>query len=73
MVVAARRAASVRRHLLRPTPPATRSTAPRDGRVHAGEGGFDGTVRFFFQPAEEHGLGAQAMIEDGVLERRAGR
>ena len=33
------------------------------------EGGFDGTVRFFFQPAEEHGLGAQAMIDDRLLER----
>ncbi|MEM7075692.1 MAG: amidohydrolase [Pseudomonadota bacterium] len=31
--------------------------------------GFDGTVVFLFQPNEEHGLGAQAMIEDGVLER----
>ena len=30
---------------------------------------FDGTVVFLFQPNEEHGLGAQAMIEEGVLER----
>lgn len=30
---------------------------------------FDGTVVFIFQPAEEHGLGAKAMIEEGVLER----
>ncbi len=30
---------------------------------------FDGTVVFLFQPNEEHGLGAQAMIADGVLER----
>lgn len=30
---------------------------------------FDGTVVFIFQPNEEHGLGAQAMIADGVLER----
>ena len=37
--------------------------------VLADEGGFDGTVRFFFQPAEEHGRGAQAMITDGVLDR----
>jgi amidohydrolase len=37
--------------------------------VLAAEGGFDGTVRFIFQPAEEHGRGAQAMIEDGLLER----
>jgi amidohydrolase len=37
--------------------------------VLAAEGGFDGTVRFIFQPAEEHGRGAQAMIDDGLLER----
>jgi hippurate hydrolase len=30
---------------------------------------FDGTVVFLFQPNEEHGLGAKAMIEEGVLER----
>ena len=30
---------------------------------------FDGTVVFLFQPNEEHGLGALAMIEEGVLER----
>lgn len=35
----------------------------------AREGGFDGTIRFLFQPAEEWGLGAQAMLDDGVLER----
>jgi amidohydrolase len=35
----------------------------------AAEGGFDGTVRFFFQPAEEHGRGAAAMIADHALER----
>lgn len=29
---------------------------------------FDGTVVFLFQPNEEHGLGAQAMIHEGVLE-----
>ncbi|WP_424940118.1 amidohydrolase [Aliiroseovarius sp. S253] len=28
---------------------------------------FDGTVIFLFQPNEEHGLGAQAMIDEGVL------
>ena len=33
------------------------------------EGGFDGTVVFLFQPNEEHGLGAQAMIDEGVLEQ----
>ncbi|MDR3399385.1 MAG: M20 family metallopeptidase [Pandoraea sp.] len=30
---------------------------------------FNGTVRFIFQPAEEHGRGAKAMIADGLLER----
>ena len=29
---------------------------------------FDGTVVFIFQPNEEHGLGAQAMIAEGLLE-----
>ncbi len=35
----------------------------------AGEGEFDGTAVFIFQPAEEHGDGAKAMIEDGLFER----
>jgi hippurate hydrolase len=35
----------------------------------ASEGEFDGTVVFIFQPAEEHGEGARAMIEDGLFER----
>lgn len=30
---------------------------------------FNGTVRFIFQPAEEHGCGAKAMIRDGLFER----
>jgi hippurate hydrolase len=30
---------------------------------------FDGTVHFVFQPAEEHGRGAKAMISDGFFER----
>lgn len=30
---------------------------------------FDGTVRFIFQPAEEHGKGAKAMIADKLFER----
>lgn len=30
---------------------------------------FNGTVRFIFQPAEEHGRGAQAMIDDGLFVR----
>jgi len=32
-------------------------------------GDFDGTVYFIFQPDEEHGAGAQAMIDDGLFER----
>ena len=32
-------------------------------------GDFDGTVVFIFQPAEEHGDGAKAMIADGLFER----
>lgn len=30
---------------------------------------FNGTVRFVFQPAEEHGRGAAAMLADGLFER----
>lgn len=30
---------------------------------------FDGRVHFIFQPAEEHGRGALAMINDGLFER----
>lgn len=30
---------------------------------------FSGTVRFIFQPAEEHGRGAAAMMADGLFER----
>jgi len=37
--------------------------------VLAEEGGFDGTLRVVFQPAEEHGRGAQAMLDDAVLQR----
>ena len=34
------------------------------------EGGrFDGIVRFIFQPAEEWGKGALAMLADGLIER----
>ena len=33
------------------------------------QGGFDGTIRFIFQPAEEWGKGAGAMIDDGLLSR----
>jgi hippurate hydrolase len=38
-------------------------------KLLAAEGGFDGTLRFLFQPAEEWGRGALAMLEDGLLER----
>jgi hippurate hydrolase len=38
-------------------------------KILAEEGGFDGTVRFIFQPAEEWGKGALAMLRDGLLER----
>ena len=38
-------------------------------KLLATEGGFDGTVRFLFQPAEEWGRGALAMLEDGLIER----
>ena len=38
-------------------------------KILAEDGGFDGAVRFVFQPAEEWGRGALAMIEDGLLER----
>jgi amidohydrolase len=35
----------------------------------AAEGRFDGTVRFIFQPAEEWGKGALAMLDDGLMQR----
>lgn len=35
----------------------------------AGNADFDGTVHFVFQPDEENGRGAQAMIDDGLFER----
>ena len=38
-------------------------------QILAADPGFDGTVVFLFQPNEEHGLGAQAMIDEGVLDR----
>ncbi|ESY45631.1 amidohydrolase [Mesorhizobium sp. RSR380A] len=38
-------------------------------KLLAAEGGFDGTVRFVFQPAEEWGKGALAMLDDGLLQR----
>lgn len=38
-------------------------------RILAEDAGFDGIVRFIFQPAEEWGQGALAMLDDGLLER----
>jgi amidohydrolase len=38
-------------------------------RMLAKDGNFDGTVRFIFQPAEEWGKGALAMLGDGLMER----
>ncbi|WP_018240083.1 M20 aminoacylase family protein [Ensifer sp. BR816] len=38
-------------------------------KLLAEQGGFDGTVRFIFQPAEEWGKGALAMLDDGLMER----
>jgi hippurate hydrolase len=38
-------------------------------KLLAAEGGFDGTVRFIFQPAEEWGRGALAMLDDGLMQR----
>ena len=39
------------------------------GHVLAAEGGFTGTVHLVFQPAEEHGLGAKAMLANGLFQR----
>jgi len=38
-------------------------------KLLASEGGFYGTVRFIFQPAEEWGRGALAMLDDGLMQR----
>ncbi|MCQ4629524.1 amidohydrolase [Shinella sp. CPCC 100929] len=38
-------------------------------KMLAEQGGFDGTVRFIFQPAEEWGKGALAMLDDGLMQR----
>jgi len=38
-------------------------------KLLASEGGFDGIVRFIFQPAEEWGMGALAMLDDGLMQR----
>ena len=46
-------------------------TAMLLGAAHklAHEAEFDGTIVLIFQPAEEHGCGALAMIEDGLFEK----
>ena len=38
-------------------------------KILAEEGGFNGTIRFIFQPAEEWGKGALAMLNDGLMQR----
>ncbi|MFC3124178.1 M20 aminoacylase family protein [Pseudoroseomonas globiformis] len=38
-------------------------------KILATEGGFNGTVRFLFQPAEEWGRGALAMLAQGLMDR----
>ncbi|MFC5431712.1 M20 aminoacylase family protein [Paraburkholderia denitrificans] len=38
-------------------------------RLLAEKRDFSGTVRFIFQPAEEHGRGAKAMMADGLFNR----
>jgi len=38
-------------------------------RLLAERRNFNGTVRFIFQPAEEHGRGAKAMMQDRLFER----
>lgn len=38
-------------------------------RMLVGAGDFDGVVRLIFQPAEEWGRGALAMLDDGLIER----
>lgn len=38
-------------------------------KMLAADGGFDGTIRFLFQPAEEWGRGALAMLADGLMQR----
>jgi len=41
----------------------------KQGETATGAGGFDGTVYFIFQPAEEFEGGGKAMVADGLFER----
>ncbi|WP_413062079.1 M20 aminoacylase family protein [Sphingomonas carotinifaciens] len=72
------RIAEVSEQPYRSTVPGTMHACGHDGhtatllgaaQMLAEEGGFDGTVRFIFQPAEEWGRGALAMLGDGLLDR----
>ena len=38
-------------------------------RVLVAEGGFNGTVHFIFQPAEEGGGGGRKMVEEGLFQK----
>lgn len=45
------------------------TTALGAAKLLADRKNFNGMVRFIFQPAEEHGEGALAMLKDGLFER----